>query len=145
MLEIKGSYIATTHTQAQKNKLRLYCSKLKYFSDINRTAYNTSQETCGNFTTIENDFSDFNKDSLSVLFQTNRNTQERGFFILVTCVSPDFQNVTGCTPTQLGQPTVPPVPEEGRRKRVTVLASSHCGCYVGSMSYKYIRSDHLKL
>ena len=117
---------------------------MTYFSDIKRTAYNTNQETCGNFTTIEDDFSDFNRDSLSVLFQTNRNRQDRGFFMVVTCISPDFNNVTGCTPTQLTQPTVPPVPMEGRRKRVTVLASSHCGRYIGSMSSKSIPSDRLK-
>ena len=118
---------------------------MKYFSDINLGVYSTSQGTCGNFTTIEDDFSDYNDDRLSVLFHTNRNRQNRGFFMVVTCVSPDFNNVNGCTPAQLTQPTVPTVPVRGRRKRVTVLASSHCGCYIiGSMSYKSIPSDYLK-
>ena len=82
--------------------------------------------TCGDFTTIEDDNTDFNGDRLSVLFHTNRKTEDRGFFMVVTCVSPDFQNINGCTPDQLGQTEAPPV--EGRRKRVTEMASSQCMC-----------------
>ena len=126
------------HTQAQKK--RPYCNKLKYFSDINRAAYSTSQKTCGNFTTIEDDFSDFNRNSLSVLFQTNRNRQDRGFFMVVTCVSPDFNNINGCTPAQLGQTAALPV--GSRRKRLTEVASSQCGCYVCSVSLNSILSNH---
>ena len=114
------------HSQA-KNNIKLYCSKLKYFtsfSDIIRTAYGLSSHvTCGDFTTIEDDNSDYNDDRLSVLFHTNRNRQDRGFFMVVTCVSPDFNNINGCTPAQLGQTEAPPV--GARRKRVTDMASSH--------------------
>ena len=96
--------------------------------------------TCGDFTTIEDDNTDFNDDRLSVLFHTNRNTEDSGFFMVVTCVNPDFNNINGCTPAQLGQTEAPPVEE--RRKRVTEVASSQCGCYVCSISLSPILSDH---
>ena len=126
MLEIRGSHRATNYafSDEKKNYIKLYCSKLKYFtsfSDIIRTAYGlTSHVTCGDFTTIEDDNSDYNDDRLSVLFHTNRNRQDRGFFMVVTCVSPDFNNINGCTPAQLGQTEAPPA----RRRRVTEMASS---------------------
>ena len=86
-------------------------------------AYNAGcQQTCGDFTTIEDDNTDYNDDRLSVLFHTNRNRQNRGFFMVVTCVSPDFSHVNGCTPAQLGQTAAPS--GGGRRKRVTEMASS---------------------
>ena len=100
---------------------------MKYFtsfSDISHTPYGIgSHVTCGNITTIEDYRSDFNVDGLSVVFQTNRNTQNRGFFMVVTCISPDYNNINGCTPAQLGQTEAPPV--GARRKRLTEVASLH--------------------
>ena len=93
--------------------------------------------TCGDFTTIENDNSDYNDDRLSVLFHTNRNRQDRGFFMVVTCVSPDFNNINGCTPAQLGQTEAPPA----RRRRVTEMASSQCGCYTCSIIFDQITRE----
>jgi len=95
-----------------------------YSSGINRTAYNLPdlKRTCSNFVTIQEDNSDFNGDSLSVIFQTNRNMQNIGFFMVVTCVSPDFYNLNGCTPAQTPQPQTPAPPgPPGRRKRETEI------------------------
>ena len=57
-----------------------------YFPDISFTAYTT----CGDILTIKNGNSDFGPNKLRVLFQTNRNRQNKGFFMVVSCVSPDF-------------------------------------------------------
>ena len=139
ILEISGNYSTLTnfYSSHAKQKNDKYFT---HFAGITNTAYFTIQETCGNITTIEDYLSDFNHDRLSVLFQTNRNTQDRGFFMVVTCVSPDFNNINGCTPAQLRQTEAPSV--EGRRKRLTEVASSQCGCYVCSVSFNSILSNH---
>lgn len=80
--------------------------------------------TCGDFTAIENDSSDFNLDRTSVLFQTNRRAERNGFLIVATCVNPVFYNLDGCTQAQTGQTVAPPV--AGRRKRESELVSALC-------------------
>jgi len=42
--------------------------------------------------------------------------------MVVTCVSPDFYNLNGCTPAQTPQPQTPAPPgPPGRRKRETEI------------------------
>ena len=66
------------------------------FLDISVTADNHTR-TCGNFSTIVRDTSNFGPNKLRVVFQTNRNRQNSGFMMVVTCVSPDFGDHDGCT------------------------------------------------
>ena len=80
--------------------------------------------TCGDLTTFEDDSSDFNLDRTSVLFQTNRRSENIGFFMVVTCVSPEFYNLDGCTQAW----TVAPP----KSKRETEIVSS-----------LHIRVDHM--
>ena len=74
--------------------------------------------TCGGLATFESDSSDFNLDRTSVLFQTNRRSENIGFFMVVTCVNPEFYNLDGCTQAQTGQTVAPP-----RSKRETEMVS----------------------
>ena len=103
-----------------------YCELLiaQCLLGIDRSAYNPSgltTMTCGDFTAIENDSSDFNLNRTSVLFQTNRRAENNGFLIVVTCVSPSFYDLDGCTQARTGQTVAPPV--AGRRKRETEVVS----------------------
>ena len=100
---------------------------------IDRSAYNPSgliTTTCGDFTTLENDSSDFNLDRTSVMFQTNRRSENIGFFMVVTCVNPAFYNLDGCTQARTNQTVAPPV--AGNRKRETEMVSSLCNKWAHS-------------
>lgn len=66
------------------------------FLDISVTADNHTR-TCGDFSTIVKDTSNSGPNKLRVVFQTNRNRQNSGFMMVVTCVSPDFGDHDGCT------------------------------------------------
>ena len=72
------------------------------YPGINRTAYNLPdlKRTCGDLVSIEDDRTDFNGVSLSVEFRSNRRLENVGFFMVVTCVNPEFYNLNGCTPAQ---------------------------------------------
>lgn len=82
-------------------------SKFIYFLDISFAGIDPKR-TCGDFSTIENENSDFGPNKLNVIFQTNRNRQNNGFFMVVSCVSPDFGGHEGCTQDQV---------DGGRRRR----------------------------
>ena len=105
----------------------------QYLLGIDRSAYDSSgliTTTCGDFTTLENDSSDFNLNRTSVLFQTNRRSENIGFFMVVTCVNPAFYNLDGCTQARTNQTVAPPV--AGSRKRDTEMVSSLCNKWVHS-------------
>ena len=68
---------------------------------------------------IEDDRSDFNGDRLSVEFRSNRRLENIGFFMVVTCVNPEFYNLDGCTPAQPARPDS----ANGRKKRNTKMVS----------------------
>ena len=89
--------------------------------DIDRSAYSSALNTttCGDLSTFQNDSSDFNLDRTSVLFQTNRRSENIGFLMMVTCVSPEFYNLDGCTQARTGQTVASP-----RSKRETEIVSS---------------------
>ena len=66
------------------------------FLDICFIADNYTR-TCGVLSSIVNGTSNSGPNKLKVIFQTNRNRQNGGFMMVVTCVSPDFGNRDGCT------------------------------------------------
>ena len=100
--------------------------------DIDRSAYSSGlvTRTCGDLTTFENDSSDFNLDRTSVLFQTNRRSENVGFLIMATCVNPAFYNLDGCTQARTNQTVAPPV--AGNRKREAEMVSSLCNKWAHS-------------
>ena len=63
---------------------------------------------------IEDDRTDFNGASLSVEFRSNRRLENVGFFMVVTCVNPEFYNLNGCTSADS---------TNGRKKRKTKTVS----------------------
>ena len=85
------------------------------FSDIITT--HDRKRICGNFSTTENGNSDSGPNKLTVVFRTNRNRQNNGFFMVATCVSPDFGDLKGCTRDQL---RIIPAPF-GRRNNKTQM------------------------
>ena len=87
-----------------------------YFIDISFTA-GSQKTTCGDFSTIENSNSDFGPNKLRVLFQTNRNRQNKGFFMVVSCVSPDFGGLDGCKQAQANDIPAPSDDDSGERRR----------------------------
>ena len=87
-----------------------------YFIDISFTADN-QKTTCGDFSTIENGNSDIGPNKLRVLFQTNRNRQNKGFFMVVSCVSPDFGGHDGCKQDQANDIPAPSDDDGGERRR----------------------------
>ena len=82
---------------------------------------------------IEDDRTDFNGASLSVEFWSNRRLENVGFFMVVTCVNPEFYNLNGCTSAQ-------PAPSDstnGRKKRKTKTVSL---LYYDSMNFTSIHN-----
>lgn len=65
------------------------------FLDVSFTADNHTT-TCGDFSTIVKNNSNSGSNKLKVIFQTNRNRQNKGFLMVVTCVRPDFGDHDGC-------------------------------------------------
>ena len=107
--------------------------------DIDRSAYSSGlvTRTCGDLTTFEDDSSDFNLDRTSVLFQTNRRSENAGFLIVATCVNPEFYNLDGCTQAQTGQTVAPP-----QSKRETEMASSlHSDMILESIVWHHLRES----
>lgn len=111
------------HTQGSKQQHNEYCCFINVSCDlfiqcpgIDRTAYNVPglKRTCGDLVSIEDDRSDFNGARLSVEFRANRRLENLGFFMIVTCVNPEFYDLDGCTPAQ---PARPDVTNGGRRKK----------------------------
>ena len=79
------------------------------------------KRTCGDLVSIEDDRSDFNGARLSVEFRANRRLENLGFFMVVTCVNPEFYDLDGCTPAQPARPDV-----SRRKKRNTKTVSLLC-------------------
>ena len=73
--------------------------------------------------TLGRNRSAYNEDNLSVMFRTNRKVEDDGFYIGVTCVSPEFFDVDGCTPAELAQPLIGGAPGTGRKRRDTEMDS----------------------
>ena len=65
------------------------------FLDITFTA-DSHTTTCGDFSTIVKNNSNSGSNKLTVISQTNRNRQNKGFLMVVTCVRPDFGDHDDC-------------------------------------------------
>ena len=87
-----------------------------YFPVISSTAPN-QKPTCGDYSTIENKNSDVGPNKLTVLFQTNRNRQNKGFFMVVSCISPDFGGNDGCKQDQANDIPAPSDDDGGKRRK----------------------------
>lgn len=72
-----------------ENRYRSTCLDSVTFD---RSAYGTRKVVCGSLMDIGADVEDFNDGRLFVEFCSNRVVQDRGFYVAVTCVRPQFYN-----------------------------------------------------
>ena len=61
---------------------------------IDRSLYGARKTICGGLSSIVSDREDFNDGRLYVEFNTNRAINDDGFYIAVTCVRPQFYNIS---------------------------------------------------